>query len=123
MPGALKNFIALIGWSPGDEREAMTEAELIGAFDLKGLQPSPGRFDLDKLKWLNGHAIRAMDPADLLDATIAFALAPYTESYWDSFAPDPEIPGHTRWIPSRLGGDCSGWLKQLGIIATTRSPP
>ena len=102
LPGALKNFIALIGWSPGDEREAMTEAELIQAFELKGLQPSPGRFDLDKLKWLNGHAIRAMEPSDLLDAATDFALAPYTEAHWDGFVPDPEIPGHSQADPVKI---------------------
>ena len=102
LPGALKNFVALIGWSPGDEREAMTEAELVEAFDIKGLQPSPGRFDLEKLKWLNGHAIRAMDPDELLDATIAFALSPYVESYWGAFEPDPELPDHAKIDPEQI---------------------
>ena len=78
LPGALKNFIALIGWSPGDDREAMTEAELIEAFDLKGLQPSPGKFDIDKLRWLNGLAIRALEPDDLLDVLIDYLHTPYT---------------------------------------------
>lgn len=102
LPGALKNFVALIGWSPGDEREAMTEAELISAFELKGLQPSPGRFDLEKLKWLNGHAIRAMDPSDLLDAAVAFVQAPHTERYWQEFTPDPEVPGHVNVNPEKV---------------------
>ncbi len=95
LPGALKNFIALIGWSPGDDREAMTEAELIEAFDLKGLQPSPGKFDIDKLRWLNGLAIRALEPDDLLDVLIDYLHTPYTLDYFNQLEreegqPDPK---------------------------------
>ena len=92
MPGPLKNFIALIGWSPGDDREVMTEAELIEAFDLKGLQPSPGRFDLEKLKWLNGHAIREMTPEQVLEQLLAYLAAPYTQEFWHAYDEEPE-PG------------------------------
>src|SRR5579862_5966932 len=102
LPGVLKNFIALIGWSPGDEREEMTEAELIAAFDIKGLQPSPGRFDLEKLKWLNGIALRAMAPDELLDTAVAFAISPYAEAYWGAFERDPEIPDHDQVDPDRI---------------------
>lgn len=83
LPGALKNFIALIGWSPGDDREFMSEQDLIDAFDLSGLQPSPGKFDIEKLTWLNGMAIRAMDPSDLLDAIVDYLQTPYTLDYFD----------------------------------------
>jgi glutamyl-tRNA synthetase len=58
LPGALANFIALIGWSPGGDRELMSMDELIEAFTLDGLQPSPGVFDMDKLRWMNGNYIR-----------------------------------------------------------------
>ncbi len=90
---ALKNFIALIGWSPGDERESMTETELIEAFDLKGLQASPGRFDLDKLGWLNGHQIRKMSAEDLLNTLLAFIDTPYTREYWINFVEENPMPG------------------------------
>jgi glutamyl-tRNA synthetase len=88
----LKNFIALIGWSPGDQREVMSEQELIEAFDLKGLQPSPGKFDIEKLRWMNGHAIRAMDPSDLLDAILAYVREPYTQEYWTEFVDENPMP-------------------------------
>ncbi len=81
LPGALKNFIALIGWSPGDEREYMTEEEMVSAFDLRGLQPSPGRFDLEKLRWLNGHSIRAMSAEALFDAILKFAEFDYAREF------------------------------------------
>lgn len=89
---ALKNFIALIGWSPGDEREVMSEAEMIEAFSLERLQPSPGRFDIDKLRWLNGHRIREMALDDLVDALVAFASDPYTQTYWENFVDENPVP-------------------------------
>lgn len=82
--GALKNFIALIGWSPGDDREVMTEPQLIEAFSLDGLQTSPGRFDLDKLRWLNGVQIRQLSPEVLLETLLDYARNPYTEAYWST---------------------------------------
>lgn len=89
---ALKNFIALIGWSPGDEREVMSEKELIEAFTLERLQPSPGRFDIEKLRWLNAHRIRQMDPSDLLDVILAYAADPYTQKYWEEFIDEDPMP-------------------------------
>ena len=89
LPSALKNFIALIGWSPGDDREVMTEEELIASFGIHGLQPSPGRFDIEKLKWINGHAIRSMPPSDLLETLVAYIETPYTRTYWMELEDDP----------------------------------
>ncbi|HJP82794.1 MAG TPA: glutamate--tRNA ligase [Fimbriimonadaceae bacterium] len=89
---ALKNFIALIGWSPGDDREVMSESELIEAFDLKGLQASPGKFDLEKLKWLNGHRIRQMSPEDLLESLLDYIRTPYTREFWENFVDENPMP-------------------------------
>lgn len=85
LPHPLQNFIALIGWSPGDDREAMSEAELIDAFQLDGIQPSPGRFDLEKLKWINGLAIRSLSSEELLKTVEDFLNFPYTASYYTTF--------------------------------------
>ncbi len=60
LPDALVNFLALCGWSPGDDREVMTRRELIEAFSLDGIQVSPAIFDHEKLKWMNGVYIRQM---------------------------------------------------------------
>ncbi|OJU65142.1 MAG: glutamate--tRNA ligase [Armatimonadetes bacterium 55-13] len=89
---ALKNFIALIGWSPGDDREVMSQQELIAAFDLKGLQASPGRFDIEKLRWLNGHRIRQMSTEELLDTILEYVKAPYTMEYWMNFVDENPMP-------------------------------
>lgn len=88
----LKNFIALIGWSPGDDREVLSEEELIEAFDLKGLQASPGKFDFDKLKWLNGVAIRALDVDSLVGILSDYLQTPYTFEYWENLEVEPNQP-------------------------------
>lgn len=91
LPAALKNFIALIGWSPGDDREGMTEQELIEAFTLEGLQPSPGRFDIEKLRWLNGWHIRRLTVPEFVDAFQSYAREPYVAEYWTQVAePQPD---------------------------------
>ncbi len=57
---AIVNYIALLGWAPGDEREKFTMEELIEAFDVKGISKSPAIFDEKKLAWLNGEYIREL---------------------------------------------------------------
>lgn len=59
---AIVNYIALLGWAPGDEREKFTIDELIKAFDVKGISKSPAIFDEKKLAWLNGEYIRELTP-------------------------------------------------------------
>ena len=59
---AIVNYIALLGWAPGDEREKFTLAELVDAFDIKGISKSPAIFDEKKLAWLNGEYIRELTP-------------------------------------------------------------
>lgn len=61
---ALFNYLALLGWSPGDEREVMTREEMIAAFDLSTVRSSPAQVDLRKLLWMNGEYVRAMRPVE-----------------------------------------------------------
>jgi len=90
LPEALVNFIALIGWAPGGDRELMPMPELIEAFSLDGLQPSPGVFDLDKLKWMNANYIRGLSPDELATRTLSFAAHAETKEYWSREAHAPE---------------------------------
>ncbi|HZK34033.1 MAG TPA: glutamate--tRNA ligase [Bacillota bacterium] len=59
---AIVNYITLLGWSPGGEREFFTLEELEQAFDIEGLSKSPAIFDENKLRWMNGEYIKQMDP-------------------------------------------------------------
>ena len=58
---AVVNFVALLGWSPTDNKEIMSLDELIKAFDYHHMSKSPAVFDYGKLKWMNGEYIKAMD--------------------------------------------------------------
>ncbi len=78
---AVANYIALIGWSPGGDREIMSMSELQQAFSLTGLQPSPGVFDITKLQWMNGVHIRNLSPSDLYDSVKAFHETSQDEEY------------------------------------------
>lgn len=55
------NFVALLGWSPSDNREIMSLDELIEAFDYNHINKAPAVFDMTKLSWMNGEYIKAMD--------------------------------------------------------------
>ena len=68
LPEALLNYLALVGWNPGDEREFFTLPELVEAFDIHRLNKSPGIFDVQKLTWFNAEYIRRMDPEKYLKA-------------------------------------------------------
>lgn len=61
LPEAVVNFIALLGWSPEDNREIFTLEELIKEFDYTRINKSPSVFDMNKLRWMNGEYIKAMD--------------------------------------------------------------
>ena len=61
LPEAMRNFLALIGWSPGTDEELLDLDELIAKFTLEGVSRSPGVFDLDKAIWLNGEYLKAAD--------------------------------------------------------------
>lgn len=53
LPEALVNFIALLGWNPGNDRELFTLDELVSSFSIDGLQKSGAVFDVNRLKWFN----------------------------------------------------------------------
>ena len=61
LPEAIINFVALLGWSPEEDREIYSLEELIRAFDYHHISKAPSVFDYTKLKWMNGEYIKAMD--------------------------------------------------------------
>ena len=58
---AVVNFVALLGWSPSDNREIFSLEELVEAFDYRHMSKSPAVFDTVKLRWMNGEYMKAMD--------------------------------------------------------------
>ncbi|MCL1820244.1 MAG: glutamate--tRNA ligase [Oscillospiraceae bacterium] len=73
---AVLNYVALLGWSPGGEREIFSLKELEETFNVSGLSKSPAIFDMEKLTWLNGEYIRALSS----DRFYELAL-PYIKRY------------------------------------------
>ena len=66
LPQALYNFLALLGWNPGDEREVMSRDELIAAFTVERLNDSPAVFDVEKLSWMNAQYLSTLPLPEVL---------------------------------------------------------
>jgi len=84
LPDALVNFLALLGWSPGDDREIMSRRELIDSFTLEGITGSNAVFDVAKLDWMNGQYIARMPLELLAECTLPLLVR---EGLWPDGAP------------------------------------
>ncbi|HXW50773.1 MAG TPA: glutamate--tRNA ligase [Candidatus Acidoferrales bacterium] len=95
LPEALVNYLALLGWSPGDDREFFTLAQLIDAFSLERASKSPAVFDEGKLRWFNAHYLRSKPLAEraalferwarAADGQLATSVWP-SAMWWERFA-------------------------------------
>ena len=65
LPAAMRNFLALLGWSPGGDREVMTQQEMVELFSTDGLLKKAAVFDTKKLEWMNGQYLSLTSAADL----------------------------------------------------------
>ncbi len=72
LPEALVNFLALLGWAPGDNREIILREGLIKEFSLKNVNNRGAVFDEDKLKWLNGEYLKNLDNEKFLELIFPF---------------------------------------------------
>jgi glutamyl-tRNA synthetase len=66
LPEAMNNFLALLGWSPGDDREVFTMPELVARFTLEGISGGNAVFNPDKLDWFNQQHLNRMPAAEIL---------------------------------------------------------
>ena len=69
---AVINYVALLGWSPADNREIFSLPELVEAFDYHHINKSPAVFDIAKLKWMNGEYIKKMDPEAFYERALPY---------------------------------------------------
>lgn len=113
LPETLFNFLALLGWAPGDDREIMSRAEMVEAFDFAHCKASPARFDMKKLTWMNGEYIARQPRADFVkafDARLAASGLPleplngHRDEMLDQIQPRTktyaDIPGNCLWFYS-----------------------
>ena len=82
---ALINYLALVGWNPGDDREFFTMDELVEAFDVKGINKAPGIFDVNKLTWFNAHYIRELPFEKYLEK-----VTPWFDRVFDGMEAKPD---------------------------------
>jgi glutamyl-tRNA synthetase len=86
LPDAMVNFLALLGWSPGGDRELMTRTELVEAFSLDGISGGNAVFNTEKLDWMNGQYIARIPPARLVEMLAPLfgeaGLTPSTDLAW-----------------------------------------
>lgn len=90
LPDALVNFLALLGWNPGDAREIMTREELIEAFDLRRINKTNAQWNTEKLAWMNHQYFARMD-ADALVSRIGDFLAAVRPDHPAAAAPPEQI--------------------------------
>lgn len=80
---AICNYVALLGWSPGGEREMYTLAELVEAFDVGGISKSPAIFDMDKLRYFNSNYLRGMDASTFYAKALPYLQQAVTNPAYD----------------------------------------
>ncbi|MEI8244124.1 MAG: glutamate--tRNA ligase [bacterium] len=110
LPEALFNFLALLGWAPGEDREQMTRDEMVAMFTLDRCKSSAARFDIKKLTWMNGEYIRRLPPADFM---AEFKARVKAGGYWREDLPPAERDGIAALVQPRtkfyseIPGNCT----------------
>lgn len=69
LPESLFNYLLLLGWNPGDDREVLTREEMIRLFDLEKVHVTAAKFDIKKLQWMNGEYIKRL-PREVFKAEL-----------------------------------------------------
>jgi glutamyl-tRNA synthetase len=72
IPEGLLNYLALLGWSIGPDRDVFTMDEMVAAFDIEDVNPNPARFDLKKAEAINADHLRSLDVNDFLSRTLPY---------------------------------------------------
>ncbi len=112
LPEALFNFMALLGWSTGDDQEIMTREEIIKRFDISDVNKSSAVFDIEKLNWMNGKYIREGDLDRITELSLPFLKK---AGYVDDDISDEEYQWLKRVIEvARTGVD---YLAQIPVEA------
>jgi glutamyl-tRNA synthetase len=90
LPEAMFNYLSLLGWSLDSETTIFSADQAVAAFDLDGVSKNPAVFDVDKLQWMNGEYIRAIDAADFAQRARPFVEGELgrrvTPDEWSTFA-------------------------------------
>jgi glutamyl-tRNA synthetase len=125
LPEAVVNYLARLGWAHGDD-EIFTREQFLGWFDLAGLASSPGRFDPDKLRWVNEEQMKRLDQDELGRRLVPYLARPA------STAAGPAQSGRRAAARPRRHADRDGRRRPLflrhdppvaGSSRSTSTPP
>jgi glutamyl-tRNA synthetase len=97
LPEALLNFVAFLGWNPGDEREFFTLPELVREFSLERVGKSGAVFDIEKLRWMNTQHLRRKSDSELLAL-----VRPYFDAAGYAGVPDSYLLAVCRLLKERV---------------------
>ncbi len=123
LPEALVNYIAFLGWSPGDNREIFSWDELQKVFSLERVNKSSSIYDPDKLNWVNGQHLRALSDEVFTKKAISYLKAqnalPVDEAtvarvlpaFKDAIAKFDELAGHLSFLKPDLTYENAVWLQ------------
>ena len=114
LPDALFNYLLLLGWNPGDDREVLTKEEMVALFDLEKVHVTAAKFDLRKLQWMNGEYIKRIPEREFAGEVRKRAAAPdgsgdaHDDAWWAFLASQlqprtkflNDIPGMVRCFVS-----------------------
>ena len=106
LPEAIVNYIALLGWSPKNDRELFTLDELVAAFKVEGLNKAPAIFDYGKLQWMNAEYLKAMPPEAFAERARPFSglAAAGLQAQWPRIASLlQQRVGKLDEIPGKIG--------------------
>ncbi|MEZ5175782.1 MAG: glutamate--tRNA ligase [Acidimicrobiia bacterium] len=135
LPEAMNNYLALLGWSPGDDETLIGMSEMIDRFDGTAISRNPAIFDPAKLEWMNGVYLRQMPDGDFADRAIAMVeddldqpLQPDERDRLRTLLPEikertkllADIPDQTRFVfvaPDEY--DATAWAK---VMETPEGP-
>jgi glutamyl-tRNA synthetase len=137
LPEALVNYLALLGWNPGDDDTVLPLVEMVGRFDLSAVSRNPAIFDTDKLEWMNGVYIRELPTGEFVERVVPSiegdlgrALDPAERSVVEMIAPHvqertkllSEVPQQVRFLlVDGVDYDETSWKKVMekdGVAGT-----
>ncbi len=124
LPEAVVNYLALLGWSPGDDVTIASMDEMISRFDLADVNKNPAVFDVDKLEWMNGVYIRSLGDDEfvrralpLVEAQVGRPLTDEETARLEMMAPHlkertrllTEVPAQVAFLLGDVGYDERSW--------------
>lgn len=121
---AMRNYLAILGWSPGPDEELVPIATMIERFELEAVSRNPAVFDITKLEWMNGVYIRSLEPADftaralpLVEADLGRSLSPEERENFGAISPLvqercrrlTEVPAQVRFLYAPVEIEPASW--------------